>query len=102
MAGSNALTIAVGADTSKLRADLALAQADLTAFGKELKAAATEARETGDYSKVQELSDRYEDARKSVIGLNQEIKNDTAVPVIEFDFAKARMGIPIHQCSRRE
>lgn len=75
MAGSNQLVIGVGANTDKLRADLALAQADVTAFGKELRTAAAEARDTGDYTKVQQLAGKYEDARKSALGLNQEIRN---------------------------
>src|SRR6476646_2519134 len=75
MAGSNQLVIAVGANTDQLRANLALAQADVAAFGKELRAAAAEARDTGDYTKVQELASKYEDARKSALGLNQEIRN---------------------------
>src|SRR3954464_12904371 len=78
MADGNQLLIQVGANTDKLRADLALAQADVTAFGKELRTAAQEARDTGDYTKVQELAGKYEDARKSVIGLNGEIRNAKA------------------------
>ena len=44
------LTIQIGADTSKLRADLALAQAEVRKLGREMSTMARDASRTGDRS----------------------------------------------------
>ena len=68
------LTISIGADTSKLRADLTIAQQRLKQFGSELRAAAAEAARTGDRRPVDELSRAYEGARGQVSRLTRELK----------------------------
>lgn len=69
----NNLTINVRADASKLRADLALAQAQVGALGRELRATAAESLRTGDTTAVRGLADAFENARARVTGLRGEI-----------------------------
>lgn len=74
MAASANLTISIGADSSKLRADLAVAQAALKQFSAELRTAAQAARETGDTTQVTAAAQRYEAAAARVRALSQEIR----------------------------
>ncbi len=65
------LTISISADSSKLRADLALAQSKLREFGKEVKKAADEARKTGDTTRLREVSAQYETMAGQVRGVSR-------------------------------
>ncbi len=73
MALSNNLTVSIGADSSKMRADLALAQARLKEFGREVRLAAEEARKTGDTRHLQAAAARYEALTDRVRGLKREL-----------------------------
>ena len=57
MADNANLTIGIGADTSKLRADLAIAQAEVRKFGTDLRKAATGSLATGDTAAVAGIED---------------------------------------------
>jgi hypothetical protein len=72
------LTVTIGANTSKLRADLALAQSSLRQFSRELKTAADAARETGETTQLQAAAQRYQAVETRVRSLGQEIKAATA------------------------
>jgi len=72
------LTISVRADASQLRADLALAQAQVRALGSELRAAATASQQSGDTSAIRGLADAYEQARAKVAGLRDQLKETGA------------------------
>ncbi len=64
---ADALTFSVGADTTKLRADLAVAQASVRQLGSQLRAAANESLKTGETSgALQTLASRFESASASV------------------------------------
>ena len=64
---ADALTFSVGADTTKLRADLAVAQAAARQLGSQLRAAANESLKTGETSNaLQTLASRFESASASV------------------------------------
>jgi hypothetical protein len=65
------LTVQISADSSKLRADLAMAQSKVREFGKEVKKAADEARKTGDPTRLREVSAEYEKMAAEVRGLNR-------------------------------
>ena len=65
------LTVQISADSSKLRADLSLAQSKLREFGREVKKAADEARKTGDTTRLKEVSAQYEAMAAQVRGLNR-------------------------------
>src|SRR5260370_3276827 len=72
------LSVAVTADTSALRAQLALAQADLRAFGAETKKLATEIRGGGDASGVlrgplERVAGQFNRAKAEVGGLAAEL-----------------------------
>src|ERR1700745_720546 len=67
------LTIGIGADTSKLRADLAVAEAEVRQFAAGLRQASTESLKTGDTTAVRELSAQFEQARGRVAGLRSEM-----------------------------
>jgi PAS domain-containing protein len=73
------LTVQISADSSKLRADLALAQSKVRDFGKEVKKAADEARKTGDTTRLREVSAQYEAAAAQVRGLNREMAKTTGI-----------------------
>src|SRR5229473_5006432 len=73
MTDSN-LTISVGADSSKLRADLAVAQAQVREFGSQLRAAAKESLQTGDTSAVAALAGQYDAAVARANGLKAAVK----------------------------
>lgn len=60
------LSISIGADTSKLRADLAVAQAQLREFSKELRTAASESLKGGEDTGIRELAAQYEEAKGKV------------------------------------
>jgi len=64
------LTVSISADSSKLRADLALAQSKVREFGREVKKAADEARKSGDTTRLRDVSAQYEAATRQVRGLN--------------------------------
>lgn len=68
------LSISIGADTSKLRADLAVAQAQLREFSKELRAAAAESVRGGDDSGIQQLAAQYEEAQSRVRDLGTAVR----------------------------
>ena len=65
------LTVQISADSSKLRADMALAQSKVREFGREVKKAADEARKTGDTTRLREVSAQYETATRQVRGLSR-------------------------------
>ena len=69
----NQLTIGIKADSSQLRADLAVASAQLAGLGKELRAAAAESLKTGDTTHVKGLADAFELARGRVSSLKSEL-----------------------------
>lgn len=71
------LTISIGADTSKMRADLALLQAELKAVGKDLAAAA----KAGDVASVNQLAASYESVRKQSLALSGALKVQTTETV---------------------
>lgn len=73
------LSISIGADTSKLRADLAVAQAQLREFSKELRAAASESLRGGDDTGIRDLAAQYEEAKGKVEELGSAIKTAHAV-----------------------
>jgi hypothetical protein len=66
------LTIQIAADSSKLRADLKLAESSLKDFNKQLNAAAREAQKTGDRSRVDALSAAYGQQAEVVAALRRE------------------------------
>src|SRR4051812_11302467 len=68
---ANSLTIGIGADSSKLTADLALAQAKLRDFDKELRDTA----KTGDVGATQEVAAKYEAQRNAVAGMKDELNS---------------------------
>ncbi len=84
MADQN-LTIGIRADASQLRADLAIANAQVTAFGKELRTAATASLATGDTSHVAALAGQFEGAVAHAKGLKAEIA--------ELGSSRIRMGL---------
>jgi hypothetical protein len=72
------LSIAVTADTSELRAQLALAQADLRAFGAETRKLATDIRAGGDASgqlraELERVATSFAGAKSQVAGLTKEL-----------------------------
>jgi len=69
------LTISISADSSKLRSDLALAEASLRGLRKELKAAADEAQKTGDTAKLKEVSESYVKAEREVRRLGKAVRD---------------------------
>jgi hypothetical protein len=73
MADQN-LTIGIRADSSQLRADLALAQAQVAAFGQQLRAAAKEALTTGDTSGLTSIAAQYQGAAANAARLGGELK----------------------------
>jgi ABC-type transporter Mla subunit MlaD len=73
------LSVSVTADTSELRAQLALAQADLKAFGAETRKLATDIRGGGDASGVlrsqlEQVAGQFNRAKSEVGGLTNELK----------------------------
>src|ERR1051325_10384837 len=78
MADSSNISIGIGADTSKLRGDLAVAQAEVRQFGAELRAAAKESLETGDRSKLDELAAKYDASAKKVTDLKGALSSTSA------------------------
>lgn len=71
---SNNLTISIGADSSKLRADLALAQAALSKTKKEFRALAAEAEKTGDRTKLDQFAPSVAAADAAVRKLSGSLK----------------------------
>jgi hypothetical protein len=72
MADQN-LTIGIRADASQLRADLALAQAQMRQAASDLRAVAVEAVRTGDASAVRPLADAFEQIRGKVSSIRTEL-----------------------------
>jgi predicted nucleic acid-binding Zn-ribbon protein len=72
VAGDN-LTVSIGADTSKLRADLKLAQVQFQELNKQMTAAAKQAAATGDRTQLDKLSREADAAAKSVAALNRQL-----------------------------
>lgn len=72
------LSVSIGADSGKLRADLALAQTALREFGRELRTAAAQARQTGETSHLQAVAGRYQAAEVRARALAAEIRAATA------------------------
>lgn len=77
MADQN-LVIGVRADASQLRADLAVAQAQVRAFGSELRAAATQSLATGNTSPVAALAGQLDAAVTRAKALRAEIVANSA------------------------
>lgn len=73
------LTIQIGADTSKLRADLALAQTEVRKLGRELTAAAREAQRTGDRGALDQLARQLDGATRSAATLRRELAQHNSV-----------------------
>jgi hypothetical protein len=74
MAASSNLTVSISADSTRLRAELALAQAQIKQFSNELRVAAQAARQTGETTQVTAAAERYEQAAGRVRALGQEIR----------------------------
>jgi len=68
------LTIQIGADTSKLRADLKLAQVEVQRLNREMTAAARQAAQTGDRSQLDRLSRGADIAARSMANLNRQLR----------------------------
>lgn len=71
----NSLTIAIGADSSKLRADLALATASVRDLSKQMNAAAKAALKSGDREGVEALASQLGAAEAKAGGLRREMAN---------------------------
>jgi hypothetical protein len=74
------LSVSVTADTSELRAQLALAQADLKAFGAETRKLASDIRSGGDAggvlrSQLEQVAGQFNKAKSEVAGLTKELSN---------------------------
>jgi hypothetical protein len=74
------LSVSVTADTSELRAQLALAQADLKAFGAETRKLANDIRSGGDAggvlrSQLEQVAGQFNKAKSEVAGLTKELSN---------------------------
>lgn len=82
------LTIQISADSSKLRADLKLAQASLRDVRKELNKATEEARKTGDKTRLLEVSKQYEGISSNVRYLTRALAEQNRVA----DAAAGSMG----------
>ncbi len=77
----NSLTIAIGADTAKLRADLALAEASIRGLGQQLRAASQAAQKgTGSADTVRDLAAQYDAAARHVARLRAEIRAAEKAP----------------------
>jgi hypothetical protein len=66
------LMISIGADSSKLRAELAVAQSEMRAFSREMNAAANVARKAGDdlsFAKVGQAAAQFEQVTAKVVQL---------------------------------
>jgi hypothetical protein len=74
MADQN-LTISVRADSSQLRADLALVQAQMRQAASDLRAVAAEANRTGDTTAIRGMADAFEQARAKVAGLKDQLRS---------------------------
>ncbi len=68
---ASTLTVGIGADSSKLTADLARAQAQLSDFGKQLRDAA----KSGDDEGVNRISKQYDDEFRNVAKLKAAVKD---------------------------
>ncbi len=91
---ANNLTISISADSSKLRADMALAQSNVRAFAKELKQAADEARKTGDTTQLREVSAQYEAMTQQVRGLNRALgEHNKTVEVGKKNWSEMALGV---------
>src|SRR5437588_5191177 len=73
MSENLSLTISIGADSTKLRADLEIAKAQVNKFGSELRAAAKQSLTTGDTAAVAGIAGHYEAAAKHASLLKAEI-----------------------------
>ncbi len=76
------LAVSVTADTSELRAQLALAQADLKAFGAETRKLATDIRSGGDASGVlrgqlEQVAGQFNAAKSNVVSLTGALRDGT-------------------------
>src|SRR5260370_10287028 len=76
------LAVSVTADTSELRAQLALAQADLKAFGAETRKLATDIRSGGDASGVlrgqlEQVGGQFNAAKSNVVSLPGALRDGT-------------------------
>src|SRR5260370_29753364 len=76
------LAVSVTADTSELRAQLALAQADLKAFGAETRKLATDIRSGGDASGVlrgqlEQVAGQFNAAKSKVVSLTGALRDGT-------------------------
>lgn len=70
---TDSLTIAISADSSKLRADLAVAQAQVSQFAAQLRAAAKDSLKTGDTSGVAALAGQFDAATGRAKNLKAEM-----------------------------
>ena len=75
------LTVQISADSSKLRAEMALAQSRVREFGREVKRAADEARQTRDTSRLREVSAQYEAATRQARGLTRALSDQNKTVV---------------------
>jgi len=75
------LTVQISADSSKLRAELALVQSRVREFGREVKRAADEARQTRDTSRLREVSAQYEAATRQARGLTRALSDQNKTVV---------------------
>lgn len=90
----NSLTIQIGADSSKLRAELALTEARLKTLGSQLKAAA----KSGDEGEVRRLAAEYEAAREQFSKYRDELKAPVPLgakePLAELHTAVGQLRAP--------
>src|SRR6185503_17928245 len=75
------LTVQISADSSKLRAEMALAQSRVREFGREVKRAADEARQTKDTSRLREVAAQYEAATRQARGLTRALSDQNKTVV---------------------
>lgn len=71
------LTVSITADSTKLRADLAIAQESVKQFATELRKAAAESLKSGDTEAVKVAAANYDDAKGKVDGLRGSLSNLT-------------------------
>lgn len=88
------LTVQITADTSRLRADLKLAQVEVQRLNKEMTAAARQAAATGDRSQLDRLSREADNAAKAYANLNRQLKtaNETVGKTTMWSAATKAVG----------
>jgi hypothetical protein len=73
VARSSNTTVSIGADTSALRADLAVAEARMKSFTQQMREAQKEFLKTGERSGIDKIAPQLDTAARSVSGLRKEV-----------------------------